>query len=135
MAWHLAPCGGERGTVRCRDEDHLALMQELLGRMPRRISGTGRRARRFFTRAGDLRHIRSLRMWPLPEVLQEKYGFQPAEVPPSPFLHYLTPLPHTPLPCAAAPLTPAVGLLEATGRQLTGREASEAEGSGGTLGS
>lgn len=69
--------------MRRRDEDHLALMQELLGRMPRRISGSGRRARRFFTRAGDLRHIRSLRMWPLPEVLQEKYGFQPTEVPPT----------------------------------------------------
>lgn len=56
-------------------------MQELLGRMPRRISGTGRRARRFFTRGGDLRHIRTLRFWPLPEVLQEKYGFDAGEVP------------------------------------------------------
>lgn len=65
----------------CRDEDHLALMQELLGRMPKRISGTGRRARRYFTRAGDLRHIRTLRFWPLASVLEEKYNFDACEVP------------------------------------------------------
>lgn len=58
-----------------RDEDHLALMMELLGMMPRRIALGGRYSRDFFNRHGDLRHIRRLRFWPLEKVLQEKYEF------------------------------------------------------------
>ena len=58
-----------------RDEDHLALMQELCGRMPKRLALGGKYSRDFFNRQGELRHIRKLRMWPLDRVLQEKYGF------------------------------------------------------------
>ncbi|XVE61577.1 hypothetical protein DITRI_Ditri06bG0051600 [Diplodiscus trichospermus] len=56
-----------------RDEDHLALMMELLGMMPRKIALGGRYSRDFFNRYGDLRHIRRLRFWPLNKVLIEKY--------------------------------------------------------------
>ena len=56
-----------------RDEDHLALFMELLGRIPRRVATSGRYARRCFNRAGELRHIKSLRFWPLDRVLIEKY--------------------------------------------------------------
>ncbi|KAL8057746.1 hypothetical protein ABFS82_04G203700 [Erythranthe guttata] len=56
-----------------RDEDHLALMMELLGMMPRKIALGGRYSREFFNRFGDLRHIRRLRFWPLTKVLAEKY--------------------------------------------------------------
>ncbi|CAN4117184.1 unnamed protein product [Withania somnifera] len=56
-----------------RDEDHLALMMELLGMMPRKIALGGRYSRDFFNRHGDLRHIRRLRFWPLKKVLIEKY--------------------------------------------------------------
>ncbi|KAI3442885.1 Protein kinase domain-containing protein [Psidium guajava] len=56
-----------------RDEDHLALMMELLGMMPRKIALGGRYSRDFFNRYGDLRHIRRLRFWPLNKVLLEKY--------------------------------------------------------------
>ncbi|CAA2955625.1 SRSF kinase 2-like [Olea europaea subsp. europaea] len=56
-----------------RDEDHLALMMELLGMMPRKIALGGRYSREFFNRYGDLRHIRRLRFWPLNKVLVEKY--------------------------------------------------------------
>ncbi|XVF69058.1 hypothetical protein PTKIN_Ptkin11bG0050600 [Pterospermum kingtungense] len=56
-----------------RDEDHLALMMELLGMMPRKIALGGRYSRDFFNRCGDLRHIRRLRFWPLHKVLMEKY--------------------------------------------------------------
>jgi serine/threonine-protein kinase SRPK3 len=62
-----------------RDEDHLALMIELLGRMPRRVALGGKHSREFFTRQGELRHIRKLRMWPLSAVLQEKYKYSPQE--------------------------------------------------------
>ncbi|PSR98482.1 Protein kinase [Actinidia chinensis var. chinensis] len=58
-----------------RDEDHLALMMELLGMMPRKIALGGRYSRDFFNRYGDLRHIRRLRFWPLNKVLSEKYEF------------------------------------------------------------
>ncbi|KAG2686451.1 hypothetical protein I3843_09G006500 [Carya illinoinensis] len=58
-----------------RDEDHLALMMELLGMMPRKIALGGRYSRDFFNRYGDLRHIRRLRFWPLSKVLVEKYDF------------------------------------------------------------
>ncbi|XP_022752629.1 serine/threonine-protein kinase spk-1-like [Durio zibethinus] len=56
-----------------RDEDHLALMMELLGMMPRKIALGGRYSRDFFNRYGDLRHIRRLRFWSLNKVLMEKY--------------------------------------------------------------
>ncbi|KAL1201307.1 Serine/threonine-protein kinase AFC2 [Cardamine amara subsp. amara] len=58
-----------------RDEDHLALMMELLGMMPRKIALGGRYSRDFFNRHGDLRHIRRLRFWPINKVLTEKYEF------------------------------------------------------------
>ncbi|XP_020169957.1 uncharacterized protein [Aegilops tauschii subsp. strangulata] len=59
-----------------RDEqDHLALMMELLGMMPRKIALGGRYSRDYFNRYGDLRHIRRLRFWPLSKVLVEKYEF------------------------------------------------------------
>lgn len=58
-----------------RDEDHLALMMELLGMMPRKIALGGRYSRDFFNRHGDLRHIRRLRFWPMNKVLEEKYNF------------------------------------------------------------
>lgn len=58
-----------------RDEDHLALMMELLGMMPRKIALGGRYSRDLFNRYGDLRHIRRLRFWPLNKVLMEKYEF------------------------------------------------------------
>ncbi|PIM97408.1 Serine/threonine protein kinase [Handroanthus impetiginosus] len=59
-----------------RDEDHLALMMELLGMMPRKVALGGRYSRDFFNRFGDLRHIRRLRFWPLNKVLTEKYEFR-----------------------------------------------------------
>ncbi|CAL5426415.1 unnamed protein product [Camellia sinensis] len=60
---------------RDEDRDHLALMMELLGMMPRKIALGGRYSREFFNRYGDLRHIRRLRFWPLKKVLMEKYEF------------------------------------------------------------
>uniref|UniRef100_A0A453LT40 non-specific serine/threonine protein kinase n=1 Tax=Aegilops tauschii subsp. strangulata TaxID=200361 RepID=A0A453LT40_AEGTS len=56
-------------------QDHLALMMELLGMMPRKIALGGRYSRDYFNRYGDLRHIRRLRFWPLSKVLVEKYEF------------------------------------------------------------
>lgn len=56
-----------------RDEDHLALMIELVGRIPRKVALGGKYSRDYFTKTGELKHIRRLRMWPLDRVLQDKY--------------------------------------------------------------
>ncbi|CAI5703206.1 unnamed protein product [Peronospora effusa] len=58
-----------------RDEDHLAQMIELLGRMPKSFSGSQRGLREFFNRKGDLKRIRNLKFWSLQQVLFEKYHF------------------------------------------------------------
>ncbi|KAH9305244.1 hypothetical protein KI387_009648, partial [Taxus chinensis] len=55
------------------DEDHLALMMELLGKIPRKIALGGSCSRDLFDRHGDLKHIRRLRFWPLDRILVEKY--------------------------------------------------------------
>mmetsp|Transcript_11244 Transcript_11244/g.24829 ORF Transcript_11244/g.24829 Transcript_11244/m.24829 type:complete len:598 (-) Transcript_11244:323-2116(-) len=70
-----------------RDEDHLALTMELLGRMPKRLIDTGTRAKTFFNRSGDLRHIKSLQVWGLLEVFVQKYRHDRAEV--APFAEFL----------------------------------------------
>eukprot|EP00916_Digyalum_oweni_P024879 GHVL01041091.1.p1 GENE.GHVL01041091.1~~GHVL01041091.1.p1 ORF type:complete len:688 (+),score=119.73 GHVL01041091.1:54-2117(+) len=69
-----------------KDEDHLALCMELLGPMPVRIIEAGEHANFFFASDLDrtksvyeLRHIKQLHYWPLPEVLIQKYNFQPID--------------------------------------------------------
>lgn len=44
------PRAGKRWS---RDEDHLALMIELLGRMPRKLSASGTHAKDFFNKTGE----------------------------------------------------------------------------------
>ncbi|MEQ2279300.1 SRSF protein kinase 1 [Ameca splendens] len=56
-----------------RDEDHLALMIELLGKIPRHYALVGKYSQEYFTKRGDLKHITKLKPWGLLEVLVEKY--------------------------------------------------------------
>jgi serine/threonine protein kinase len=56
-----------------RDEDHLALIIELLGPLPSYMIDNGKRSRTFFNRRGELRHIKQLQFWGLPDVLHQKY--------------------------------------------------------------
>lgn len=62
-----------------RDEDHLAMFQELLGKMPKRIALEGKYAKNFFDKRGGLKHIKQLKFWPIQDVLQEKYHFSKEE--------------------------------------------------------
>lgn len=62
-----------------RDEDHLALMIELLGPMPRYLTKKGEFSRDLFTRNGELRTIKRLDYFPLQEVLEEKYNISKHE--------------------------------------------------------
>eukprot|EP01006_Ploeotia_vitrea_P036520 TRINITY_DN66028_c6_g1_i1.p1 TRINITY_DN66028_c6_g1~~TRINITY_DN66028_c6_g1_i1.p1 ORF type:complete len:745 (+),score=378.50 TRINITY_DN66028_c6_g1_i1:260-2236(+) len=56
-----------------RDEDHLALMTELLGKFPKKLTSQGKYSKEFFDKKGNLRHIHDLDDWPLENVLYEKY--------------------------------------------------------------
>uniref|UniRef100_A0AAY4E419 non-specific serine/threonine protein kinase n=1 Tax=Denticeps clupeoides TaxID=299321 RepID=A0AAY4E419_9TELE len=56
-----------------RDEDHIALIIELLGKIPRKLILSGKYSKELFTKKGDLRHISKLKPWGLPAVLMEKY--------------------------------------------------------------
>ncbi|KAK5613628.1 SRSF protein kinase 1 [Crenichthys baileyi] len=56
-----------------RDEDHLALIIELLGKIPRHYALVGKYSQEYFTKRGDLKHITKLKPWGLLEVLVEKY--------------------------------------------------------------
>jgi len=62
-----------------RDEDHLALMIELLGNIPKDFAIKGKHSKEFFTRKGKLKHIEKLKGWPLASVLEDKYDFSPRD--------------------------------------------------------
>ncbi|XP_027360301.1 SRSF protein kinase 2 isoform X1 [Abrus precatorius] len=68
----FTPKGGQGFS---EDEDHLALMMELLGKMPRKIATGGAQSKDFFDRHGDLRRIRRLKYWPLDKLLIDRYKF------------------------------------------------------------
>lgn len=67
--------GHRSGEDYDRDEDHLAQCMELLGRLPDKLIHEGKYSRQYFNRKGDLRHIHSLKMWGLEDVLVDKYHF------------------------------------------------------------
>lgn len=62
-----------KGDTYSKNDDHLAQIIELLGKMPRKLSACGRYSKKYFTRNGNLRRIRGLQFWPLKNVLMEKY--------------------------------------------------------------
>ncbi|CAK9320816.1 unnamed protein product [Citrullus colocynthis] len=72
----FTPKGGQDYS---EDEDHLALMMELLGKMPRKIAIGGARSKDYFDRHGDLKRIRRLKFWSLDRLLVEKYKFSEAD--------------------------------------------------------
>jgi serine/threonine-protein kinase SRPK3 len=62
-----------------KEEDHLAQMIELLGKFSRNFALSGLDSKKFFTKKGELRRVKSFRYWPVKSVLSEKYGFLPEE--------------------------------------------------------
>lgn len=73
-----------------RDEDHIALIMELLGKVPRKVVAAGKYSREFFTKKGELRHITKLKPWSLFDVLVEKYGWSHEDA--GQFTHFLLPM-------------------------------------------
>ncbi|XP_065640952.1 SRSF protein kinase 3 isoform X2 [Hydra vulgaris] len=73
-----------------RDEDHIALIMELLGRIPRHVALSGKYSKEFFTRKGELKHIKRLKPWSLESVLCEKYDWSTADA--RAFAEFLEPM-------------------------------------------
>ncbi|KAG7521362.1 SRSF protein kinase 1 isoform X2 [Solea senegalensis] len=73
-----------------RDEDHIALIIELLGSVPRKLIVTGKYSKDFFTKKGDLKHITKLKPWGLLEVLVDKYEWPREEA--ESFTDFLLPM-------------------------------------------
>uniref|UniRef100_A0A6Q2ZKI7 non-specific serine/threonine protein kinase n=1 Tax=Esox lucius TaxID=8010 RepID=A0A6Q2ZKI7_ESOLU len=73
-----------------RDEDHIALIIELLGKVPKKLILAGKYSKEFFTKKGDLRHITKLKPWGLLEVLVEKYEWSKEEA--ATFASFLLPM-------------------------------------------
>ncbi|KAL9824609.1 SRSF protein kinase 1 isoform 3-T3 [Geothlypis trichas] len=73
-----------------RDEDHIALIIELLGKIPRKLILAGKYSKEFFTKKGDLKHITKLKPWGLFEVLVEKYEWAQEEA--AGFTDFLLPM-------------------------------------------
>ncbi|KAK7309415.1 hypothetical protein RJT34_06123 [Clitoria ternatea] len=83
----FTPKGGQGFS---EDEDHLALMMELLGKMPRKIAIGGAQSKDYFDRHGDLKRIRRLKFWPLDKLLIDRYKFSVNDA--QEFAEFLLPL-------------------------------------------
>lgn len=51
----------------------MAQIIELMGNFPKKLALNGKYSQELFNRKGELRHIHKLRMWPLQDVIHEKY--------------------------------------------------------------
>ncbi|KAG5498861.1 hypothetical protein JKF63_03150 [Porcisia hertigi] len=66
----------KKGDDYSRDEDHLALMSELLGDLPESMRlGNGKYRSYYYTSKGDLRNIKDLQYWILEDVLHQRHKF------------------------------------------------------------
>jgi len=82
----------DAGGKYSRDEDHLALMIELVGPFPKKFALSGKRSKEFFNRDAELRRIKELNVWPLENVLADKYSFPQEEA--AAFAAFLAPMLH-----------------------------------------
>ncbi|XP_030589946.1 SRSF protein kinase 3 isoform X2 [Archocentrus centrarchus] len=57
------------------EEDHIAQIMELLGKIPPAVVSLGKYSAEYFNCRGDLRRVGPLRFWSIYEVLVEKYHF------------------------------------------------------------
>eukprot|EP00002_Diphylleia_rotans_P002474 TRINITY_DN1155_c0_g2_i1.p1 TRINITY_DN1155_c0_g2~~TRINITY_DN1155_c0_g2_i1.p1 ORF type:complete len:720 (-),score=173.00 TRINITY_DN1155_c0_g2_i1:438-2597(-) len=81
------PRSGEHHT---KDDDHLALIIELVGKFPKTIFCNGKYYREYFNRNGTLKNITNLRYWGLEEVLHEKYRWSSEQA--ASFASFLMPM-------------------------------------------
>ncbi|KAG0331818.1 serine/threonine protein kinase, CMGC group, partial [Podila humilis] len=63
----------QSGPAYNKNDDHMAQIIELIGNYPKRLALNGKYSSELFNRKGELRHIHKLRIWPLQDVIHEKY--------------------------------------------------------------
>lgn len=61
-----------KGDSYSKNDDHLAQIIELLGKMPNKFAFCGRYSKKYFNKNGNLKRIKGLQYWPLKSVLMEK---------------------------------------------------------------
>lgn len=79
-----------KGSNYDKDDDHLAQMMELLGRMPKNLAMSGKHSKKYFDSRGNLRRIKDLRFWPVKKVLTDKYLIRDEEA--QAFSDFLVPM-------------------------------------------
>jgi len=62
-----------------KNDDHLAQISELFGKIPKSLALSGKYSSQFFTNEGELKAIKNLKMWFLKDVFREKYKFSETE--------------------------------------------------------
>lgn len=62
-----------------KNDDHLAQISELFGKIPKNLALSGKYSSTFFTPDGELKAIKNLKIWYLKDVLREKYKFSEQE--------------------------------------------------------
>ncbi|GAA0142318.1 hypothetical protein LIER_03247 [Lithospermum erythrorhizon] len=72
------------------DEDHLASMMELLGKMPKKIATGGAKSKDYFDKFGDLKRIRRLKYGSLDRLLVDKFNFSDSDA--KEFAEFLVPI-------------------------------------------
>ncbi|XP_035838674.1 serine/threonine-protein kinase spk-1 isoform X2 [Helianthus annuus] len=83
-------CWAKPGPGFSEDEDHLALMMELLGKMPKKIATGGGRSKDYFDRHGDLKRIRRLKHSSLSRLLIDKFKYSETDA--REFAEFLNPI-------------------------------------------
>ena len=68
-----------QGELFTKDDDHMAQIIELMGDFPLEAKMGGKYSRELFDHTGCLRYIKSLKVWPLFNVMTEKYLFSKAD--------------------------------------------------------
>jgi serine/threonine-protein kinase SRPK3 len=79
----------KEGKDHDRDEDHMALMIEMLGKLPEEMQ-KGKYYNSYFKVNGDMKHIHKLSQWSIAECLYEKYKFDSKDA--EEFSAFLTPM-------------------------------------------
>ncbi|GLV43041.1 SR Protein Kinase [Carabus blaptoides fortunei] len=72
------------------DEEHLALIAELVGEIPKYVAFSGKYSQHYFRKNGSFRHIKELKVWKLVDVLIEKYNWNPMDA--KQFADFLLPM-------------------------------------------
>ena len=68
-----------KGETYSKNDDHLAQIIELVGKMPKNFALSGDYSLKYFNKKGKLRRIKNLTYYPLVTVLTEKYHFKEKE--------------------------------------------------------